>query len=365
MSSFNLFDIQEVLSSKGLAPAPAASTAAASSLAAAAAGSPFAPTAVRAPGKSLAGGSGGSGKLVSLLLVDSSALARGPNSPERKCFSLIGQGVKFCVREACPIASHARSERFSAEAGNLYIMNNDNEAFCSPSLPSSRVTAEVLAAALSSEKSKEEWSTEFGLLDAQGRDSPMTSDGVAQRLTFLREAQAAKTPRKRPASDHDSLLNDIGRLDPRSELVEEFISEEMLPDTFVSRFREVDDAVVNLSTGVPVLLSSHSTRLGAQEEESDKLNVRLINVETTLGSPQASLEEVSATTVWGTVALLHGKLLDIEASVTQTMKKPRLDAGVRSELDGVQAELRRTYNQQCGTGREFKISTRTNIELAS
>ena len=132
MSSFNLFDIQEVLSSKGLAPAPAASTAAASSLAAAAAGSPFALTAVRAPGKSLAGGSGGSGKLVSLLLVDSSALARGPNSPGRKCFSLIGQGVKFCVREACPIASHARSERFSAEAGNLYIMNNDNEAFCSP-----------------------------------------------------------------------------------------------------------------------------------------------------------------------------------------------------------------------------------------
>ena len=59
MSSFNLFDIQEVLSSKGLAPAPAASTAAASSLAAAAAGSPITPTAVRAPGKSLAGGPGG------------------------------------------------------------------------------------------------------------------------------------------------------------------------------------------------------------------------------------------------------------------------------------------------------------------
>ena len=244
------------------------------------------------------------------------------------------------MREACPIASHARSERFSAEAGNLYIMNNDNEAFCSPSLPSSRVTAEVLASALSSEKTKEEWSTEFGLLDAQGRDSPMTSDGVAQRLTFLRDAQAAKTPRKRPASDHESLLNDIGRLDQRSESVEEFISEEMLPDTFVSRFREVDDAVVSLSTGVPVLLSSHSTRLGAQEEEADKLNVRLINVETTLGSPQASLKEVSATTVWGTVALLHGKLLDIEASFNQAMKKPRLDAGVQSELDGVQAELR-------------------------
>ena len=219
-------------------------------------------------------------------------------------------------------------------------MNNDNEAFCSPSLPSSRVTAEVLASALSSKKTKEEWSTEFGLLDAQGRDSPMTSDGVAQRLTFLRDAQEAKTPRKWPASDHESLLNNIGHLDQRSESVEEFISEEMLPDTFVSRFREVDDTVVRLSTGVPVLLSSHSTRLGAQEEEADKLNVRLINVETTLGSPQASLEEVSATTVWGTVALLHGKLLDIETSFNQAMKKPRLDAGVRSELDGVQADLR-------------------------
>lgn len=251
--------LSDLLARSGLAGTrsvarPATATASAgSSLAGALAGDfPTSGPAARA-GKSTVGGVG---KLVSLCRSNLSVLSDEPGAAGCKCLGLIGQGAKFCLHEECAIASHPR-HKFTVADDTLCIRNNECEAFCEPSLATSCVTADQLSMVMGDSKTKEDWVTEFGIVGAQAQGSPMSSDGVAQHLHFYEQAQQARTPHKRKASDTEDLLSGFRPLPKRSS-PEAFVSEESLPPEFVARFRAVDNSVADLSTLVPTALGSVS-----------------------------------------------------------------------------------------------------------
>ena len=257
-------------------------------------------------------GSGG-GRLVSLYFSDLSQISTEPGTEGYRCFALIGQGSKFCVRGSCTFSTHATGEKFVPADRTLYILNNSAEGFCEPALSTSHVTSDQLTTMLGDSKTKADWLTEFGIIEAQ--DSPMGTDGVAQRLDYYEKAQAMRTPHKRKLTDTEDLLSNFAPLAKRT-FTETFMSEESFPKEFVDRYRIVDDTVVEMSSLLPTVVGSVTNRIAEQEDMTDKVNLRLVNAESMLGKPNHEVNGEFAPTVWGTVSILNDAVGDVNQRLT-------------------------------------------------
>jgi hypothetical protein len=119
------------------------------------------------------------------------------------CLAIIGQGLSFCLRSSCSIASHQDTRRFSFPAlPAILIRKAKDVAFCEPTLPYQRMDEGLLANWKTNPRPLLHWTEAFSAfrrcLEALPSDAEVVvTDGmISAKREFHCQAQEVRTPSK-------------------------------------------------------------------------------------------------------------------------------------------------------------------------
>jgi hypothetical protein len=181
---------------------------------------------------------------------------------KKECMGLIGSDKRrFCIKRGCD--TNHRGGVFKPAPNHLFIKSSSSEVFCNPSVAADKVPVGEVAELLSTTKSVEDWVNVFGVIDSA--EDELTFEELEDRLEFLSQAKAHRTPRKGIAlSDSAFLGEDL------EDMLEEVPSEVVratsyewskdLPHRLLEAMEVMGRTVNGLASSVPAALSELSLR---------------------------------------------------------------------------------------------------------